>query len=61
MKVGRSRLGIDARELGVQRVNEGTADVGGQLGAHVGRRLPGRVLRGVIVAIGIAAIFKLVL
>ena len=35
--------------------------LGGQLGARVGRRLPGPVLRGVIVAVGIAAILKLVL
>ena len=33
--------------------------LGGQLGARVGRRLPGPVLRGVIVAVGIAAILKL--
>ena len=38
VKVGRSRFGIDAPELGVQRVNEGTADVGGQLGARYGDR-----------------------
>ena len=38
VKVGRSRLGIDAPELGVQRVNEGTADLGGQLGARYGDR-----------------------
>ena len=35
--------------------------LGGQLGARVGRRLTGPVLRGVIVAVGIAAILKLVL
>jgi len=34
--------------------------LGGQLGARVGRRLPAPVLRGVIVAVGIAAIVKLV-
>ena len=38
VKVGRSRLRIDSAELGVQRVNEGTADVGGQLGARYGDR-----------------------
>lgn len=37
----------------------GTA-VGGFLGARIGRRLPPAVLRGVIVAVGIAAIVKLV-
>jgi hypothetical protein len=35
--------------------------LGGQLGARVGRRLPPPVLRGVIVAVGVAAILKLVL
>jgi uncharacterized membrane protein YfcA len=35
--------------------------LGGQLGARVGRRLPESVLRLVIVAVGIAAILKLVL
>jgi uncharacterized membrane protein YfcA len=35
--------------------------VGGQLGARVGRRLPAPVLRGLIVAIGLAAIAKLLL
>jgi uncharacterized membrane protein YfcA len=34
---------------------------GGQLGARVGRRLPAPALRAVIVAVGIAAILKLVL
>ena len=33
--------------------------LGGILGAHVGRRLPPRVLRGVIVVVGIAAIVHL--
>jgi len=32
---------------------------GGQLGAHVGRRLPAAALRGVIVLVGLAAIVKL--
>jgi uncharacterized protein len=35
--------------------------IGGHLGARVGRRLPPPVLRGAIVAVGIAAILKLVL
>jgi len=35
--------------------------LGGQLGARVGRRLPAPALRGMIVAVGIAAILKLVL
>jgi len=35
--------------------------LGGQVGARVGRRLPPPVLRAVIVAVGIAAILKLVL
>jgi uncharacterized protein len=35
--------------------------LGGQLGARVGRRLPVPALRALIVAVGIAAIFKLVL
>nr|WP_240979970.1 sulfite exporter TauE/SafE family protein [Streptomyces sp. HNM0574] len=34
---------------------------GGQLGARIGRRLPPAVLRGVIVAVGLAAILQLVL
>jgi uncharacterized membrane protein YfcA len=33
--------------------------IGGQIGAHVGRRLPPAVLRAVIVCVGIAAIVKL--
>jgi uncharacterized membrane protein YfcA len=36
------------------------AAVGGQIGARVGRRLPPAALRGVIVAVGILAILKLV-
>jgi uncharacterized protein len=39
----------------------GGSVVGGQLGARIGRRLPQPVLRAVIVAVGIAAILKLVL
>jgi uncharacterized protein len=35
--------------------------LGGHFGARVGRRLPPPVLRGVIVAVGVAAILKLVL
>lgn len=38
----------------------GGAFVGGLLGARVGRRIPPRLLRGIIVAIGIIAIIKLV-
>jgi uncharacterized membrane protein YfcA len=37
------------------------ATLGGQLGAHVGRRLPAPALRAVIVVVGLAAIAKLVL
>ena len=33
--------------------------LGGQIGAHVGRRLPPAALRAVIVCVGIAAIVKL--
>jgi uncharacterized membrane protein YfcA len=33
--------------------------VGGLIGARVGRRLPPNVLRGVIVAVGVVAIVKL--
>ena len=35
--------------------------VGGQLGSSVGRRLPPAALRAAIVAVGIAAIAKLLL
>jgi uncharacterized protein len=35
------------------------AIVGGQIGAHVGRRLPDPVLRGVIVVVGVIAIVRL--
>lgn len=35
------------------------ATIGGQLGAHAGRRLPPNALRAVIVVVGIAAIVKL--
>lgn len=34
--------------------------IGGQLGAHIGRRLPAPVYRAVIVAVGIVAVVKLV-
>jgi uncharacterized membrane protein YfcA len=34
--------------------------IGGQLGALVGRRLPPNVLRGVIVAVGLFALFHLI-
>ena len=36
------------------------ATIGGQIGARIGRRLPPAALRGVIVAVGILAILKLV-
>lgn len=36
------------------------AMVGGVIGGHVGRRLPPNVLRGVIVAVGLVAIIKLI-
>ena len=39
----------------------GGSIVGGQVGAHVGRRLPQGGLRAVIVAVGIAAMLKLIL
>ncbi|WP_051942727.1 sulfite exporter TauE/SafE family protein [Streptacidiphilus rugosus] len=39
----------------------GGSVVGGQLGALVGRRLPAQVLRGVIVAVGLVAIGRVVL
>lgn len=35
--------------------------LGGQLGAHIGRRLPPVALRGLIVVVGVAAILQLVL
>ncbi|MGZ4353526.1 MAG: sulfite exporter TauE/SafE family protein [Gaiellaceae bacterium] len=38
----------------------GGSIAGGQIGAHVGRRLPPLALRAVIVAVGVAAIVKLV-
>ena len=34
--------------------------IGGQLGAHIGRRLPANVYRAVIVAVGVIAIIKIV-
>jgi uncharacterized membrane protein YfcA len=37
------------------------ATAGGMIGARVGRRLPPTVLRGLIVAVGIAAIVQLLL
>jgi hypothetical protein len=37
------------------------AIVGGQVGAHIGRRLPAPALRVLIVVVGLAAAFKLVL
>lgn len=38
-----------------------SSTLGGMLGAKIGRRLPPRVLRGVIVVIGLAAVVKLLL
>jgi hypothetical protein len=38
----------------------GGSVLGGQLGARIGRRLPAAVLRGVVVAVGVAAIVELV-
>lgn len=35
--------------------------LGGQIGAHAGRRLPAPVLRGIIVVVGVAAIIKILL
>jgi hypothetical protein len=37
------------------------ATIGGLIGARVGRRLPPMALRGLIVAVGIAAIVQLLL
>jgi uncharacterized membrane protein YfcA len=37
----------------------GGALIGGQLGAHIGRRLPAPVYRAVIVLVGLVAIVKL--
>jgi hypothetical protein len=37
----------------------GASIIGGQLGAHYGRRLPPAVLRGVIVVVGVTAIVRL--
>ena len=48
---------VDWRVAGLIAVG---AIVGGQIGAHVGQRMPPAVLRGVIVAVGLAAIVKLV-
>jgi uncharacterized membrane protein YfcA len=47
-----------ARPLGVALVAAGSI-VGGVLGARVGRRLPPRALRAVIVVVGVAAIVRL--
>jgi uncharacterized membrane protein YfcA len=37
----------------------GTSMIGGQIGAHYGRRLHPAVLRGVIVVVGVTAIVRL--
>jgi hypothetical protein len=37
------------------------AVVGGQVGAHIGRRLPAGALRALVVVIGVIAIVELVL
>ena len=34
--------------------------IGGQIGAKVGRRMPGAVLRGIIVAVGVVAVVRLI-
>jgi uncharacterized membrane protein YfcA len=48
---------VDWKVVGIIAV--GSA-IGGQMGANVGRRLDPRVLRGVIVAVGLVAVVKLV-
>jgi hypothetical protein len=48
------------RGLGAGRADRGRLRGGRQLAARYGRRLPPRVLRAVIVAVGIAAIVQLV-
>jgi uncharacterized membrane protein YfcA len=52
------RGGINWKAAGIIAVG---AIIGGQLGAHIGRRLPAPVYRAVIVIVGLAAFFKLVL
>jgi uncharacterized protein len=46
-------------EWGPAGIIAGASMVGGQLGAHYGRRLPPAVLRGVIVVVGTTAIVRL--
>jgi uncharacterized protein len=46
-------------EWGPAGIIAGASMVGGQLGAHYGRRLPPAVLRGVIVVVGMTAIVRL--
>ena len=52
------RGGVNWKAAGIIAVG---AIIGGQLGAHIGRRLPAPVYRAVIVIVGLAAFFKLVL
>jgi uncharacterized membrane protein YfcA len=52
------RGGIDWKAAGIIAAG---AIIGGQLGAHIGRRLPAPIYRAVIVIVGVAAFFKLVL
>ena len=49
-----------AAKRGLAAIIAGASIVGAQLGARYGRRLPPRVLRGAIVAVGIFAIVRLV-
>ena len=53
-----ARGGINWPAAGVIAVG---SIIGGQIGAHVGRRLPAPVYRGVIVAVGLVAFTKLVI
>jgi uncharacterized protein len=46
-------------EWGPAGIIAGASIVGGQLGAHYGRRLHPSVLRGVIVVVGVTAIVRL--
>ena len=52
------RGGVNWKAAGIIAVG---AIIGGQLGAHIGRRLPASVYRAIIVVVGLAAFFKLVL
>lgn len=51
------RGGIDWKAAGVIAVG---SIIGGQIGAHIGRRLPAPIYRGVIVTVGLIAFTKLV-